>query len=194
MNTDRKKQTAVVDTDFLNHLVEIRKPPDYVHTLICDFFDALRVRPVIHPLLFKYEVPSGQVSISKLFSEKIFEVVPFVEFLGNVNDPRRRYYAMQIAEIYKEFKGCSCPVSDVFCHWEKKASLGEVHCVVMCFFLNCPLFLSDDKDAQRLSAILKRKTQYPIVIYNRQDAGETLKAHGCSFGHTQLNLLTHFRS
>ncbi len=185
---------AAIDNDFLNHLVQTRGEQNHVCALIQEFFRSLDLEPFLHRLIWQYETDKTNPVIRQLLSEKIVIPCALDDILMANGSARGRYYEMLVQEIYRELHGENYPC-DVFQEWKYQKSLGEVHCIVMCMFLNCVCLLSDDKDAKDLRGVLERKTGCSIPICSRTDCRKYLQEHSrnCTLQSDDLRRLCHTR-
>ncbi|MCL2627855.1 MAG: hypothetical protein FWD44_04060 [Oscillospiraceae bacterium] len=184
------KKMAVIDNDFLNHLVELNNRKD-AFELIETFFGALEYKVVMHPLVFKYEKsPISNNLMEKLFNEQLICVPELSEIWTNLPTGQIYYNAM-VKQIYYEFTGNPYPCSDVCGDWKKQESLGEIHSAAMCASLNYDVFLSDDNAAVRyLSKAVETAAQKTLIVYNRQQCCDILKEAGL-LNHKILNIISH---
>lgn len=169
------EQVAAIDNDFLNHLLEIKEHSN-LPDLIRRFFAALQVRAVMHPLVLQNEanVVSSPIK-DMLFAHGVISEVDLNSQLF-CDEGKKRYYAMLIMTIYKDFTGEEYPCPDVINGWISQKSLGEVHTVVMCALLYFDCFLSDDRDAAKyLQGIVDRRLNWKVNIYNRQNRCEYIR-------------------
>ncbi len=160
--------------DFLSHLIEIKGKKD-VFELIVRFFQAMKVSPEMHPLVYSNECEYNQKPISKkLFADGVIKISDFAQITSNPD--KKRYYEMQVQMVYKQFMGKEYPCDDVCIDWAKGQSLGEVHTTVFCVMIGCDCFLSDDKDvARHLGNIIHKIMCKPISVKNRKDCCDQLK-------------------
>ncbi len=180
---DKEKTLAVVDNDFLNHLVETKNLSIDIKEAIVLLFNELNVNPVMHELVYKNELFCGGAYINtsqqkalELITEGIVSVVSLSSIISAPG--AAVYYTILFEEIYNKFSEVPLPRINVLTDWRAKLSLGEVHSVVMCFFMKCGIFLSDDGDAQSLRQYLTESTGFTIDIYNREMACDRAKEIG----------------
>lgn len=187
-------QPVAIDTDFLNHLAETNGEQGHICALIMEFFQSLNVVPQMHELLWQYEVEQTNPVICQLIENQTIQIRPIVQTLKN--DPtKKRYYDMLVRSIYRELYGEEYPC-DVFNEWRHKKSLGEIHSVVMCMFLNYMCLLSDDKGAKDLKIVIQKKVNYSISICSRADCRNCLQQSQdkCTLKSSDLRRLCHVRS
>lgn len=180
---DKERNLAAVDNDFVLHLVETDNLPTDVFAAISMLFDELNVNPVMHELVYKNELncngatlSSSQQNALKLFSLGTIQVKLLADIISAPGADV--YYAILFKEIYNKFSKKPLPSMNVLTDWVTQSSLGEVHSVVMCFFVDCGIFLSDDREAQALKTYLNESTGFVINIYNRRMACERAKEIG----------------
>lgn len=181
---------AAIDNDFLGHLADTRGQEAEVCGMIRRFFQGLDYAPELHELICRHETPRDHPVILRLLREKVVEIRPLRDILTS-RPGGGRYYEMLVRNLYKEMKGADYPC-DVFEEWIRHQSLGEVHCVAMCFLLNYICVLSDDGDAKDLRQIMSDKTARDVPIYSRADCRERLRAApGCGLTSNELKRLCH---
>ena len=168
---------VAIDTDFLLHLAETQGEKEKICGLIRAFFQGLEVEPEYHELLFRHELPRENPVVLKLFQERALTIRALADIVTNRHAAGGRYYERVVKELYHEMTGEDYPC-DVFEGWVRKRSLGEVHCVAMCFFLGYDCLLSDDRDAGQLQRITDSKLSFPVRIYSRRACRDYLQEHG----------------
>ena len=183
-------KTAVIDNDFLNNLIDLRNHND-AYDIIVQFFAALDYKIVMHPLVFKHEKnPIYYPLMDRLFNEKVITVPELSELWSNISGGKT-FYELMVKKVYSEFTGKQYPCHDVCGDWKKQDSLGEVHSVVMCIYMDCECFLSDDGEAVKyLGNATESATQKAVLIYDRQKCCDILKASG-ALNHNVLNIIGH---
>lgn len=185
---------TAIDCDFLGHLTDIQRYPD-VCDLITRFFSALDIEPVVHPFVYDREMtPALNQAGRDLFQKEVIRRVEPAE-LWEGSDDQRNYYETMVKQLYKDFTGREYPC-EMYTQWRAKQSLGEVHTAVMCAFLECGYFCSDDKEAgETLSRLLQNRMAFPVEILNRDACCESLKGktpeERCGLTGDDLKKLSH---
>lgn len=180
---------AGLDTDFLNHITEIRKHPD-LYTLVCNFFTVLDVAPSMHSLVYEKEVLTQNEIKKRLFNEGVIGIQS-MESIWKSKPGGKRYYEMMVRQLYRESTGQDYPCADVCKHWKARQSLGEIHTLVMCAFLGWTCLLSDDKGAKTAAEIAK-SILATVEVKSRKDCYELLQAQPTlPFTPKELKRLTH---
>ena len=180
---DNRRESAAVDTDFILHLVETEGISD-INAAVSLLFEELNIIPLMHELVYDNELNChgstlgvSQVKALELFSLGLIHVKPLNDIIRAPG--AEAYYKILFEEIYYKFSGSTLPSIDLFSEWVTTSSLGEVHSVVMCFFIGCGIFLSDDRKARSLKTYLINGTAgFEISIYSRQMACERAKEIG----------------
>ena len=185
---------AAIDNDFVMHLAEIDNWSKEEHlNYVRLMFEELGVSPIMHELVYANELYGGPDTWVKTKALLFFENDNIKQkMLDSIADSqaKRNYYKMIFEEIYRDFRGELSPeIQDVFKDWKSNSSLGETHTVVMCFMLECGIFLSDDNDAKRMALIINRKRSFDLKVYNRREACERIM----EIGSAQLNKETRRR-
>ena len=145
-------------------------------------FDELKVKPVMHELVYEKELKTG-ASVSSTMDPFLFfdRGIITQKEIKDIADSasKKKYYETVFKEIYRDFKGDlpDC-IRNIFTDWVAHASLGETHTVVMCFVVGCDIFLSDDGDAKALAKIIHKKKAFDIEVHNREGVLEKIKAMG----------------
>ncbi len=169
------KNNALLDTDFLNHLLQI-KNSTIGQQEIQLFFSHIPQEITVHPLVYEREM--FQYHNSFLFQNSIVKVASREEILGNKD--RELYYQKVFDDLYRDFKGEANPYQDIWSQWKAKESLGELHCITTCFLCDCNLFLSDDGDAKLIMKHLASKGRGTFLVKNRSMVIEEIKKAGHS--------------
>lgn len=164
------EQTAVIDNDFINHLVESGLDDERLVVNLRTAFSELKLSAVMHPLVYEKELLKGNSRIDKLFSMSVVEKAEFEDIFQG-DSGRKAYYLFLVKNLYRSLMGEPLPVSDekILSYWVRKHSLGEVHSVSMCLVCGCAVFLSDDGDSKALKRIVENQTMGKIEVYNRQE-------------------------
>lgn len=178
------ERTAVVDNDFISHLAESRLNDDRLVDVLNIVFCELGLSAVMHPLVYDHELLKEHDRIRLLFDRTIICKAEFADiFLGDPN--KKAYYVYLITNLYRSFTGVEFPFSgdDIFTHWIRRKSLGEVHSIVMCLICGCGIFLSDDGDSKALRNHVERMSIGTVDVYSRD---EFINIH-MQEGETKLN-------
>lgn len=162
--------TAVIDNDFVSHLIETHLDDNHLAELLKIIFSELGISIVMHPLVYEYELLKETPRITMLFDRDILNKVEFGDI--HQDDPvKKAYYAFLVANLYRDLRGEPLPLSeeDIFTRWLRRVSLGEVHSVAMCLTCGCGIFLSDDGDSKALQNLIKDKALGNVCVYNRKE-------------------------
>ena len=168
MNIDER--SAVVDTDFLNHIAEINRSKEDIVRIVNTIFVAISYSAVIHPLVYEHEIIKGIEKLDILFTQEVIKRPTFEDvFLGDRG--KQDYYAYLVPELYKKLTGeiLDTGKQDVFTYWKRGMSLGEIHSVTMCLICECSVFLSDDSDSKKLKQIVEESVSGHINLYCRKE-------------------------
>lgn len=158
---------AAIDNDFLSHLVETSGSREEICSLIRDFFQDLDFSPELHQLIWQHETEQDNPVIRQLLIDRTVVLRTLSDIL-TARPGGGRYYEFLVRAVYRDMTGLDYPC-DVYEEWRSSQSLGEVHCVVACLFLNYACLLSDDKRAKNLKTIMRHKAGRPVEILNRAD-------------------------
>lgn len=164
--------SAMVDTDFVNHVAAMNKAPSEVVRIFNDVMSGLGVNALMHPLVRKNEILSPNANLSELFSQKAIEVIS-LEDIFSKDEEKKGYYEYLVKELYSALHGVTlAPTTDVFTYWKSGDSLGEIHSTSLCLLCGYGLFLSDDSDAKHLKSLIQMRALGNIQVYNRKDVIE----------------------
>lgn len=156
MTSTLEKKWACVDTDFLIHISETKCAPDDTVTYLAIAFEKIGRIGIAHPLVYQNEIPKDHVVVSKIFKEKVVQIVQWDDvFVGDKAEDRRLYYQYLVPQIFRKLTGLDLPITDVFTEWKRHCSLGEVHSISLCLICGCDLFLSDDRDSKRIQRLIR---------------------------------------
>lgn len=162
--------TAVVDNDFINHLVESKLEDSRLISVLNIVFSDLELSAVMHPLVYEHEVMHDHNRTKLLFDQKVVHAATFEDlFQGDSN--KQSYYTFLVTQLYRKLTGNVLPVSGnaVLRYWVRKNSLGEVHSLSMCLICQCGIFLSDDSDSKRLKKYIDQMSLGKVAVYNRTE-------------------------
>lgn len=184
--------TAVVDNDFIIHLVESRLEDDVLLSSISHIFDDLGLTALIHPLVYEKELPQDNVRVKLMLHRSIIQRVQFSDIFQN--DEQEAYYYFLVQELYHARTGRDFPVSgkDIQVYWKRRDSLGEVHSISMCMVCGCGIFLSDDSDSKWLGSYVRNRAMGSIAVYNRTElVDKYLEVGGTPISRSVRKSLTH---
>jgi len=176
---DVSKKEALVDTCFFNKLSNDGKNIEAFKKVLMD----LDYTPVVHPYIYANELDVFS-SFGKLKEEGFIRVVEYSEFLEDeddkevyerdfvdIHDQMREY--LEMTDGKKQIEKLNIPKGQtVFTYRRAGMSLGDVHMVLMAFYMKLPIILSEDGDIECLRSITKRKMSsdsYELSIYNVMD-------------------------
>lgn len=185
--------TAVVDNDFLNHLVESRLDDVRLITVLNIVFSDLELTAVMHPLVYEHEVMHDHTRTKLLFKEKTVQKVAFSDiFQGDAS--KQTYYIFLVTQLYRKLTGNVLPVSGnaVLSYWIRQNSLGEVHSISMCLICQSGIFLSDDGDSKKLKRYVEQMSLGKVDIYNRTEFFDKhMSAGATKLARAEKRSLTH---
>lgn len=191
MTLDAK--TAVVDNDFINHVIESNLKDEDLVTVLNTVFSELDLTAVMHPLVYEKELLPDKDRIKLLFCKSIVQKAEFGDIFQN-DAAKERYYIFLVSELYRALTGkaLSATGKAVLSYWVRQNSLGEVHSVAMCLTCGCGIFLSDDGDSKALKAYVEQKAIGKINVYNREEFIQKHMEEGITkLSRTNKRSLTH---
>lgn len=173
------KREVLVNTAFFEKLSCGGKNVDFFKKVVSD----LEFNPVFHPYIASNELDMYPY-FNKLVDEGFVRVADYKEFLEDeedkvlyetyfvdIHNALREY--LELAGGKKQLEKLSLPVGQtVFTYRRASMSLGDVHMILMAFFLKLPIILTEDADIDVLRSITKRKMaseSYMLDIYNAVD-------------------------
>lgn len=133
--------TAIVDNDFMNHLVDSKLSDEQLTANLQAIFNSLELSVTVHPLVHEHEVLRDNKRIQILFQKSIVQQMAFTDAFES-NSDAEAYYCYLVRELYGHLKGTEFPVTGrgVLTYWKRKESLGEIHSMSMCMICGCGIF------------------------------------------------------
>lgn len=162
--------SAAIDADFLNHIVEINRPAPEIAKILSKILSALGVVAVIHPLVREKEIKLQPDKVKHLLSNSVILSPSFKDIFQD-DASKKDYYKLLVRELYRKLSGNILDTGDqdVLTYWITGKSLGEVHSVSMCLICGCGIFLSDDNDSKYLKKIVEADRLGSIDVYDRKE-------------------------
>lgn len=173
------KKEAIVDTCFFNKLSNDGKNIDAFKKVLED----LEFKPVVHPYIAEKELDVFPY-FNKLVEEGFIRKAEYSEFIEDEDDAElyEQYFPELYEEMrkYLEIKGGKKQIEKlmipkgqtIYTYRRAGMSLGDIHIILMAFFMRLPVILSEDGDIEFLRSVTKRKMSgdsYKLDIYNVMD-------------------------
>lgn len=173
------KKEAIVDTCFFNKLSNNGKNIEAFKKVLVD----LKYKPVVHPYIAEKELDVFP-QFNKLIEEGFIRKAEYSEFIEDEDDAElyEQYFPELYEEMreYLEIKGSKKRIEKlaipkgqtIYTYRRAGMSLGDVHMILMAFFMRLPIILSEDGDIEFLRSVAKRKissNSYNLDIYNVVD-------------------------
>ena len=173
------KKEAIVDTCFFNKLSNDGKNIEAFKKVLVD----LDFKPVVHPYIAEKELDVFP-HFNKLVEEGFIRKAEYNEFIEDEDDAElyEQYFPELYEEMreYLEIKGSKKQIEKlaipkgqtIYTYRKASMSLGDVHMILMAFFIRLPIILSEDGDIEFLRSVAKRKISsdsYNLDIYNVMD-------------------------
>lgn len=173
------KKEAIVDTCFFNKLSNNGKNIEAFKKVLVD----LEYKPVVHPYIAEKELDVFP-HFNKLVEEGFIRKAEYSEFIEDEDDAElyEQYFPELYEEMreYLEIKGSKKRIEKlaipkgqtIYTYRRAGMSLGDVHMILMAFFMRLPIILSEDGDIEFLRSVAKRKissNSYNLDIYNVVD-------------------------
>lgn len=170
------KKEAIVDTCFFNKLSNDGKNIEAFKKVLVD----LDYKPVVHPYIAEKELDVFP-HFNKLVEEGFIRKAEYSEFIEDKDDAElyEQYFPELYEEMraYLEIKGSKKQIEKlaipngqtIYTYRRAGMSLGDVHMILMAFFMRLPIILSEDGDIEFLRSVAKRKISgdsYILDIYN----------------------------
>lgn len=176
------KKKVLVDTVFLNKLSQNGKEIKVFKHLM----DELDYQLLLHPYIAYNELDMYPY-VSQLVTEGYIGIVGYDEFLPDEED--KEYYESLFIEIHDEIRehleasGGKKQLAKlvipsqhtVFTYRKAGMSLGDVHMILLAFFSQIPVILTEDSDIELLKGITKRKMASATYELTIIDAVDVLK-------------------
>lgn len=143
----------------------------------------LDYKPVVHPYIAEKELDVCP-HFNKLVEEGFIRKAEYSEFIEDEDDAElyEQYFPELYEEMreYLEIKGSKKQIEKlvipkgqtIYTYRRAGMSLGDVHMILMAFFMRLPIILSEDGDIEFLRSVAKRKISsdsYNLDIYNVMD-------------------------
>ena len=173
------KKEAIVDTCFFNKLSNNGKNIEAFKKVLVD----LEYKPVVHPYIAEKELDVFP-QFNKLIEEGFIRKAEYSEFIEDEDEAElyEQYFPELYEEMreYLEIKGSKKRIEKlaipkgqtIYTYRRAGMSLGDVHMILMAFFMRLPIILSEDGDIEFLRSVAKRKissNSYNLDIYNVVD-------------------------
>ena len=173
------KKEAIVDTCFFNKLSNDGKNIEAFRKVLVD----LHYKPVVHPYIAEKELDVFP-HFNKLVEEGFIRKAEYSEFIEDEDDAElyEQYFPELYEEMreYLEIKGSKKQIEKlvipkgqtIYTYRRAGMSFGDVHMILMAFFMRLPIILSEDGDIEFLRSVAKRKISsdsYNLDIYNVMD-------------------------
>ena len=173
------KKEAIVDTCFFNKLSNNGKNIEAFKKVLVD----LEYKPVVHPYIAEKELDVFP-QFNKLIEEGFIRKAEYNEFIEDEDDAElyEQYFPELYEEMreYLEIKGSKKRIEKlaipkgqtIYTYRRAGMSLGDVHMILMAFFMRLPIILSEDGDIEFLRSVAERKlssNSYNLDIYNVVD-------------------------
>ena len=138
---------VIVDTDFLNHILQASSGEEILKKII-DFFD---FQFLIHPWTYDREIKNISTATQK-FVEQYATILDYNDFI--TNEGEEKMYDFHFHSLFNEmnFKQLSLGKQTFRTYNKSGENLGEIHSVLLSLFLNIPVLLSDDYNAREIAA------------------------------------------
>lgn len=184
------KNTAIVDTDFLLHISEIKKTISEICNILKKIFEEIGIISFMHPLVKENELPNPTAVLTSVF-EKNIVLLPTLDEVILTNE-EREYYCFLIPEIYNRVfsKDIGLNRENALTFWQRQKSLGEVHAFALCLLRNCGIFLSDDGDSKVIQKNIKAQFLADVKVYNRKELIDMLDAN-TTLGRSEKRAFSH---
>ena len=173
------KKEAIVDTCFFNKLSNDGKNSEVLKKVLTD----LDYKPVVHPYISEKELDMFP-HFNKLVEEGFIRKAEYSEFIEDEYD--KELYEQYFDELYeamreyleikkskKQIEKLNIPNGQtIYTYRRAGMSLGDVHIILMAFFMKLPIILSEDGDIEFLRSVAERKISgdsYKLDIYNVMD-------------------------
>ena len=173
------KKEVLVDTAFLGKLSCDGKNIETFKKVLSD----LKFKPVVHPYIAANELDMYSY-FDSLVAEGFVRVAQYSDFL--CDDEDRALYEAYFIDVHntlrkyleaaggkKQLEKLVLPAGQtVFTYRKAAMSLGDVHMILMAFFMRMQVVLTEDADIDILRSITRRKMEresYTLEIYNAVD-------------------------
>lgn len=181
---------ALVDNDFLNHVLETRVEEEIIFNILSSVFMLIDKTAIIHPWIAEYEIMDNKQIIKNVISNSIIQVGKWDDIHDN-DQQKEMYYTILFKELYKKVHGATLVISDIRSFGVRKQSLGELHNITTCHFCGCNLILSDDKDTKRFKKLISQTSTCHFSVYNRKELVKKVQNMDGAPSRTVLHAFAH---
>lgn len=154
---------VIVDTDFLNHILNTKNGENTLETIV-NYFD---YELVMHPWVYNREIKNIKSNV-QMYVEKNVEILDYKDFL--IEDDRI-IYKFEFEALFEEMnhKKLNLGKQDFSTYNKSGENLGEIHSVILARFTNMPVLLSDDYNAKEIAAKRLNSQGYKLEVRNSFD-------------------------
>lgn len=139
---------VIVDTDFLNHILNTPNGEDVMQKII-DFYG---YELVMHPWVYAREI-KGINTAADTYVQKHVEVLEYSDFLKTEDD--EALYEIYFLDLHRNMnrnESVDGSYRSFKTYNRAGKNLGEIHSVILARFSEIPLLLSDDYNAKEIAA------------------------------------------
>lgn len=171
-----RKTEVIVDTCFLQKLSSEGKSIDNIKKIMAE----LGYIPVVHPYIYEHELSLHSYFV-RLVEEDYIGVIQYNEFQKDEIDKQsyEAYYEVLYEDMRLTLEAMNSPkqVEKLCLHKGKTiynthkqgSSMGDVHMILIAYYLQMPILLTEDSDIEMLRDIAKRRMRlghYSLQILN----------------------------
>ncbi|MBE6741873.1 MAG: hypothetical protein E7570_06160 [Ruminococcaceae bacterium] len=157
------KRRALVDTDFVNHIISSSTNGK---DILQKIFEEFNIIPVVHPWVAANEfVTTG---LQNLLKTGIIKVLSQSEIVGSDDEFLKQYEAVA-SQMYLRLNDESISFDGkIFEIRKAQSSLGEIHTVITAKYLSIPIMCSDDHGAKDIAPLVNNDS-FKLCVYNAFD-------------------------
>ena len=158
-----KKRIALVDTDFVDHILSVTTNGEKLLELI---FEEFGITPVVHPWVAEHEFV--KTKMKKVLDSGLITTIPWKDILKD-NKDTRKIYETAICDIYERLNHEELIIDRPITEFRKAGeSLGEIQSAITAQMLNIPILCSDDHGSKDIAPMLN-SASFTLKVYNAFD-------------------------
>lgn len=159
-----EKRKVLVDTDFINHVINSGSNEKEGENLLATLCDELGVIPYVHPWIADNEFVLTKTK--NTIKHGIVKKLSWDEIVGT-DSSMLEFYEMVVKDLYKKMQNedldlSRCSIKDLRM---SRSSLGEIQTIIVAQQLNIPVFYSNDRGSKFLATKVN-SSAFTLEVYD----------------------------
>ena len=155
---------VLLDADLCNMILE----DDNNYQFFQDIFNILNYKPAIHTYVYNEELKLTNKHIVEFVKSGFIQVIEYNKFLYDDND--KEMYFLSFIDYYDYMNGKKLDniqnFEELTLNHKSMNNIGEIHSLLTAFYLNIPVFMSNDNGAKDLAHSKINSSDFTIIIKN----------------------------